>query len=60
MTLFQVFPYWDEHCTRAMAIDTFGKSIILRSPAEPPLPSSSGASLLPFPARLQHRLLRKS
>lgn len=34
MALFQVFPYWDEDHTHAMAIDTFAKSSILPSPAQ--------------------------
>lgn len=57
MTLFQVFSYWDEDHTHAMAIDTFAKSTILPSPAEPYLPRSSGSSVLPVPAVLQHCLL---
>lgn len=38
MTLFQMFPYWDEDHTHAMAIDTFAKSSILRPPARAHLP----------------------
>jgi len=46
MTLFQVFPYWDEDHTHAIAIDTFGK----RAPSSQQLRSTGPA----FPCGLQH------